>query len=391
MVKRTYSRYGKGQRSTPYDPNWADDIDNSKRTRLSGSDELRIPQGRMEMKPSVSKKGLKFGGPTSLPDDQMDIDDAPVFSKKKTTVFDRVLNSGRYQPARPAQFKTESSGNDLKKSSPAQQTPYSSRNYQLPTPPAELQKARHTQQETREVEHLADSAQSNDMFQPKQPYVPKIYKAEKIPAPRRNIIGHRLPKLLQESALWHANQSDSPLLQLPAEVRNTIFKYVLGGNTINIDYETYRNTSDYKQPTTSVPIFKYHCTVYDRPANPFKIKPSSNEIITRGYFLLNNICRQLYVETATLPYSLNMIAFSSSSVMFNFLYHEQRLSRQQRDAITRLVLPDGILQQNMLSDLGGLLEFFLGRKVDDDAKGWYTVVRREGCRPKLVPSSSLSQ
>ncbi|KAH9868438.1 hypothetical protein J1614_007510 [Plenodomus biglobosus] len=366
MVKRTYSKYGKGQRPTSYDPNWVPDSDTPKRAKVDDSDELRLSKGRTEGSSSLLKKGLKFGGPTPLPNELMDIDKDTVVTKK-TSVFDRVLHSGRYQPAKPSQIKPRSSQKDSSIAAPAQQQSNELRNYQLPTPPVEIQKA-----------HQAH----------KEPYVLKAHEEGKTPAPRKNILGDRLSKRSRETVLWHTNQTNSPLLQLPAEVRGKIFEYALGGNTIKIGYETYRTTPTYEKPKTSVPIFKYGCTVYHRRTNPFKLQESSKEIVAKCYSPLNNICRQLYTETATLPYKLNVIAFSSATVMLNFLYQEDRLSRQQRDAITELVLPDGLLQQNMLNDLVGLEKFYLGCKVSDQARGWYTVVRKEGYAPKLVQFAS---
>ncbi|KAF2856745.1 hypothetical protein T440DRAFT_462971 [Plenodomus tracheiphilus IPT5] len=388
MAKRTYSKYGKGQRSTPYDPNWVTDNDSPKRAKVDGSAAVRLPKGRTEMKSSLLKKGLKFGGPVSLPEDAMDIDEQPVI-KKKTSVFDRVLSSGRYQAAKPSQIKLQSSAEDSPKTPPTQQQHhYQPRNYQLPTPPAEAQKARQAHHQARDLQVLSSGTHYPNAAVPKLHYIPNVHEAKETPAPRRTILGDRLSKNSMESALWRTNQTNSPLLQLPAEVRTKIFEYALGGNTIHIDYETYRTTSKMHKPKTSVPIFKYRCTVYDRRTNPFKMQ-SPQETVTTHYCTLNNICRQFYIETAHLPYKLNMISFGSASIMFNFLYQEQRLSRKQRDAITELVLPDVLLQQNMLNDLRGLRKFYLGRTMNANVKGWYTVVRREGCAAKLVPSSSL--
>ncbi|CBX94478.1 hypothetical protein IAQ61_009680 [Plenodomus lingam] len=387
VKKRTYSKYGNSQRSTPYDPNWVNDHDNPKRAKVEASEEMRLPKAINEMKSSLLKKGSKFGGPTSLPNDPMDVEEETVVSKK-TSVFDKVLNSGRHQLARKGQVESQSSRRDSPKRTPTQQKSNELRTYQLPTPPAEIQKLQ-AQQVAREPQTLSQVAQNTDMVMPKQPYVPKIYKAEETSAPRTTVLGDRLSRSSKESALWNTNQTNSPLLQLPEDIRTKIFEYVLGGKTIKIDYETYRTRRTQGQPKASVPIFKYDCTIYNRRTNPFKLQPSPLDTVTTRYSPLNNICRQLYEETATLPYKLNVIAFASASVMFNFLYQERRLSRKQRDAITHLVLPDGLLQQNMLNDLRGLQKFALGRTVRENAKGWYTILREEGHAPKLVLSSSM--
>jgi hypothetical protein len=166
---------------------------------------------------------------------------------------------------------------------------------------------------------------------------------------------------------------------LPGEIRNRIYGYVLGGNTIMIGYETYQST--YKNV---VPVFRYHCTVFSERTNPFKDSQQPHVKISSGLTFLNNICRQLYLETAALPYKLNMMAFESHNIMVNFILIEQRLSRQQRHAFTQLVLPDNLPGANMLAYLPNLEKVFLGfARSYDISKGWYNVIREDGKKPKL--------
>ena len=106
--------------------------------------------------------------------------------------------------------------------------------------------------------------------------------------------------------------------------------------------------------------------------------------ISSGFVTLNNICRQLYLETDTLPYKLNMMSFSSYNVMFNMLCIEKRLSQRQLDAITQLILPDVLPQQNMMTYLRNLDKVFLAHDLQNYTKGCYRVRRREGRKPKLV-------
>ena len=72
--------------------------------------------------------------------------------------------------------------------------------------------------------------------------------------------------------------------------------------------------------------------------------------------------------------------------MVNFLFFERRLSREQLDVITSMVLPDGLPEPNMLLYLPNLEKIFLGRELEHLAKGWYRVVRQEGREPSLVES-----
>jgi hypothetical protein len=185
-----------------------------------------------------------------------------------------------------------------------------------------------------------------------------------------------------------ANQANSPFLQLPENVRSLIYTYALGGKTINISYETYRTTA---HPTKSkrvqevVPVFQYQCKVYDGRRNPFTtisqpwMKPPATSLT-----LLNGVCRQMYKETATLPYQLNIIAFDSHNVMFNFLFMEKRLRVQQLDAFEELMLPETLPGSNALARLRNVDRVCLGVAQEGQPKGSYRVVRTEGEEPRLI-------
>jgi hypothetical protein len=183
---------------------------------------------------------------------------------------------------------------------------------------------------------------------------------------------------------WSMNQNDSPFLRLPGEVRNAIYEYALGGKTIHIDYETYRTIHKSNKIQTVTPVFKYHCTVYDKkPTNPFNAASQPYRKFSTSFTPLNNVCRQLYQETAILPYNLNLICFGSHNIMFNFLFMEKRLSRQQLDAFTQLMLPDELPGSNMLGLLRNLEKVYLAVDQGGKAKGWFVVVGQEGGKPKL--------
>ncbi|KAJ8112074.1 hypothetical protein OPT61_g5473 [Boeremia exigua] len=85
---------------------------------------------------------------------------------------------------------------------------------------------------------------------------------------------------------WVKNNSNSPLLRLPPEVRNRIWEYTLG----NIVF---------KAQTVSVPR-KMPQTILTPPPDETGI----------GVALLRT-CRQIYSETASLPFRLNAMAFDS--------------------------------------------------------------------------------
>ncbi|CAN9321678.1 unnamed protein product [Alternaria sp. RS040] len=70
------------------------------------------------------------------------------------------------------------------------------------------------------------------------------------------------------------NQQDSLLLRLPPELRCLVFEYVLGGNTYEIRYHQ-------------------------------KSEAVKNTTISKHALALLSVCRQIFAETALLPFSLN--------------------------------------------------------------------------------------
>lgn len=178
---------------------------------------------------------------------------------------------------------------------------------------------------------------------------------------------------------WSSNQQESPFLKLPAEIRNQIYEETLpDGDTVLIDYETYRNNGN-----KSLPVFKYRCQCFSPSTDPFQYRYYETDI-SRKVTLLSGVCRQFYLETAVLPFKLNVIAFSSHNVMTNFLLLEQRLSHQQRYAITALLLRDNLPGATVLMYLPNVQEVMLGMgRGVDAAKGRYRVVRKQGEEPRL--------
>ncbi|KAF1832936.1 hypothetical protein BDW02DRAFT_624666, partial [Decorospora gaudefroyi] len=77
---------------------------------------------------------------------------------------------------------------------------------------------------------------------------------------------------------FQRNQRDSPLLRLPAELRNKIYRFVLGGNHIRPYCETVMGVWE-----VSFPGWAY----------------------SRLQLALLEVCRQVYAETKLLPFSLN--------------------------------------------------------------------------------------
>ncbi|CAE7204996.1 hypothetical protein P3342_011772 [Pyrenophora teres f. teres] len=420
MVKKvTYSRKpAKRPFSAEFEHHDQTDI-SRKRARSDGGirDESRLstaPSSRQGKRYSLLKK-CAFGGPVSIPDADIDIDididtdiDTRPRSESKVSILDKVIKEGKHQAAKPDAEIMRRNRDDFVEIMKNGHK----RNSQLPTPPAEAQRKaqQHVQGEEtfsrlNGVTHKREfklinsptpptpPTPTSQLFgrivtneQPKAPYQPKTYKAEQNVAPRRTITGDELSKKSRESQLWSTNQTRSPFLQLPENVRSLIYKYALGGKTINIGFETYRTVVDPTRPTfakQAVPVFKYRCTVYDQfsgePTNPYRAMPFVKT--AKSFGLLNNVCRQMYEEAATLPYKLNLICFDSHNTMVNFLLMEKRLSRRHLQAFTQILLPDGLPATNMVTCLGNVDKVYLAFEHDGKPKGWYQVMRRAGAEP----------
>lgn len=90
---------------------------------------------------------------------------------------------------------------------------------------------------------------------------------------------------------------ESPLLALPAEIRNKIFALALGGHEITI-------TAGHKSFDKKTRLYTYVLTQTALPLSGVIsgfVKPT---------FQLPRVSRQVYAETAILPYSLNTFKFT---------------------------------------------------------------------------------
>jgi hypothetical protein len=101
-------------------------------------------------------------------------------------------------------------------------------------------------------------------------------------------------------------------LRLPAEIRNKIFEYALGGNLIEIVH-TKRSSLAFKVIS----------------------KTSSSEVKAHLLLSLLTVCRQIYYETATLAYSCNSFSFDDGDVLQEWC---QGRKRAQLDAVETIVL-----------------------------------------------------
>ncbi|KAH8728539.1 hypothetical protein GQ44DRAFT_702441 [Phaeosphaeriaceae sp. PMI808] len=165
------------------------------------------------------------------------------------------------------------------------------------------------------------------------------------------ILCHRVQKRSRYAKVWYRNQESSPFLRLPAEIRCMIYGYLLGGNTIYIESRGY--TKSHRKC--------FQCVVYSQGVNPYDAQLQCEE--TRPPFekcmtLLNVACRQLYKETALLPYRRNTWAFASRYVFLNFVGPRGPLPPPHRKSLRSLFLR-GVPEKPQLKPLIGVKTIWL--------------------------------
>ncbi len=150
------------------------------------------------------------------------------------------------------------------------------------------------------------------------------------------------------------NQQFSPLLRLPPELRNRIYELVLDVGQINVCFKKWehklrtRNGQRYYETT----VGGFWCRILDKDQNPWR-EPKAAPPPRRGLKLLSPVCRQLYHETALLPFRLNAWSFESLHVMDRFVMKEKRLSLPHRRAI-RMLYAQTVLPTAVEKYFGGL-------------------------------------
>ncbi|KAL1839887.1 hypothetical protein VTJ49DRAFT_1022 [Mycothermus thermophilus] len=177
----------------------------------------------------------------------------------------------------------------------------------------------------------------------------------------RNMLHRSLPKEdTPEFELWECNQRLSPLLRLPPELRNRIYELVLDVGQIHVCFKRWehkariRNGQRYYETSEG----GFFCRILERDQNPWReLKsrkpPSDGSPAPRGMTLLSPVCRQLYHETALLPFRLNAWSFDSLHTMDRYIMKEKRLPLPQRRAI-RLLYTQTVLPTPVEKYLGGL-------------------------------------
>ncbi|KAF2118245.1 hypothetical protein BDV96DRAFT_643499 [Lophiotrema nucula] len=123
------------------------------------------------------------------------------------------------------------------------------------------------------------------------------------------------------------DSTKSPLLQLPAEIRNDIFKLVLGGKRVNILQSADRAGCDVSFSTLVPGHWPAIRGITFRGAH-------GGETLSIRY-----VCRQVYTETHLLLLSLNMIWFDNYLQGTQYVLRHTSLHAEQLCAITTLYIP----------------------------------------------------
>lgn len=148
---------------------------------------------------------------------------------------------------------------------------------------------------------------------------------------------------------YDMNRSRSPLLRLPYELRLQIYELVLGDRQIHIRFVPWRH---HKRQTKNGAVYtdtikgRFHHDILGKRQDPWGVDADCLRMATRHsgglmagmdrLTMLSGVCRQLYHETALLPYRLNTWSFESMHVMEKYIIKENRMPLQQRRAIHTL-------------------------------------------------------
>ncbi|TLS25047.1 hypothetical protein PpBr36_07295 [Pyricularia pennisetigena] len=150
----------------------------------------------------------------------------------------------------------------------------------------------------------------------------------------------------------------SPLLRLPAELRLRIYELLLDVGQISIDYRVWtphtkarpgfycRTLASDADPWASPPAHHREVVCWDPALRGHDAsggrgagKVAKTGATSGGVTLLSGVCRQLYHETATLPFQLNTWSFHSPRLMNRYL-KERRMTLKQRRAVKILIVKE---------------------------------------------------
>ncbi|CAK7268843.1 hypothetical protein SEPCBS119000_003266 [Sporothrix epigloea] len=186
----------------------------------------------------------------------------------------------------------------------------------------------------------------------------------------RPVLCEPIPDTL-ECEIWHRNVDKSPLLRLPPELRNRIYDLVLNVGQIHIRHRPWRLRKAAQKSAPLSPVEssgvcgKFYAVALDadkdawskKTCRSFSKQSSKTPVpLPDALTPLGAVCRQLYAETAALPFSLNAWSFENSGIMERYLLREKRLTLFQRRAMAVLIVSvfDDLPSRAMENYLGGL-------------------------------------
>ncbi|KAK1625206.1 hypothetical protein BDP81DRAFT_483905 [Colletotrichum phormii] len=183
---------------------------------------------------------------------------------------------------------------------------------------------------------------------------------------RYGVLGYLPEQGSREAELWELNRNQSPLLRLPPEIRNKIYRLLLSNMGIHVLHD----------PKTG----SFHCLALRAGANPWTCVPTttsptrhileperdtpktkkkrSRPVLGRGLTLLVLVCRQLYHETELIPYRECAWSWATPGLMERYLLTERRMGIAQRrvlrEVCVRGIQGFGNCSRRVRGVLGGL-------------------------------------
>ncbi|KAF2622060.1 hypothetical protein BU25DRAFT_415585 [Macroventuria anomochaeta] len=115
---------------------------------------------------------------------------------------------------------------------------------------------------------------------------------------RDGLLNTTIPLRSGQMQIARRNYVESPLLHLPGELRDKIWRYALGEHQVDIQ------DLSHEEPINS--IYDIRTLYPDTLCPPGYVRPT---------FQLPKVCRQIYVEASPYVYSLNTFAFHSMATL----------------------------------------------------------------------------
>ena len=144
---------------------------------------------------------------------------------------------------------------------------------------------------------------------------------------------------------------------MPRRAKDLIYHYVFGNRKVV--------WLQYKFKEDGRPVNRHVCDVYPtarRSHQRWERNPPCQP--QRSMTLLSGVCRQLYEETALIPFQSHIWNFNaelsrkSNGTLYNFLWLERKPSRAQVEAISTILVAE-LPGKNILEVLPGLRRVFV--------------------------------